>query len=63
MFVFFCNEIVRLLLVGGVLAVTRWVKNYPGGAMVRNPPTNAGDAGDTGLIPGWRISEFLLFLE
>ena len=24
----------------------------PGGAVVRNPPANAGDAGDTGLSPG-----------
>ena len=48
---------------GDVLIVTRWVKNFPGGAMIRNPPTNAGDAGDTGLIPGSRVSQFLLFLE
>ena len=26
--------------------------NYPGGSVVKNPPANAGDAGDTGLIPG-----------
>ena len=25
---------------------------FPGGAMVKNPPANAGDIGDTGLIPG-----------
>ena len=53
MFVFFCNEIVRLLLVGGVLAVTRWVKNYPGGAMVRNPPTNAGDVDSRCGFDAW----------
>ena len=26
---------------------------FPGGASVKNLPTNAGDAGDWGLIPGW----------
>ena len=25
---------------------------FPGGSVVKNPPANAGDAGDTGLIPG-----------
>ena len=25
---------------------------FPGGSMVKNPPANAGDAGDTGSIPG-----------
>lgn len=24
----------------------------PGGSVVKNPPANAGDAGDTGSIPG-----------
>ena len=24
---------------------------FPGGSVVKNPPANAGDAGDTGLIP------------
>ena len=28
------------------------VRGFPGGAVVKNPPTNAGDAGDVGLIPG-----------
>ena len=27
-------------------------RGCPGGAVVKNPPTNAGDAGDVGLIPG-----------
>ena len=27
-------------------------KGFPGGAAVKNPPTNAGYAGDPGLIPG-----------
>ena len=26
---------------------------FPGGSVVKNPPANAGDAGDMGLIPGW----------
>ena len=25
---------------------------FPGGTVVKNPPANAGDAGDTGSIPG-----------
>ena len=25
---------------------------FPGGAVVKNPPANAGDAGDSGSIPG-----------
>ena len=27
-------------------------ENFPGGATVKNPPANAGDMRDTGLIPG-----------
>ena len=26
--------------------------DFPGGTVVKNPPANAGDAGDTGLILG-----------
>ena len=26
---------------------------FPGGLVVENPPTNAGDTGDLGSIPGW----------
>ena len=26
---------------------------FPGGILVKNPLANAGDARDTGLIPGW----------
>ena len=32
------------------------VLHFPGGSMVKNPSTNAGDAGDVGLIPGSGIS-------
>ena len=27
-------------------------EGFPGGAVVKNPPANAGDARDTGSIPG-----------
>ena len=27
-----------------------------GGSVIKNPPANAGDTRDTGLIPGWGIS-------
>ena len=30
--------------------------SFPGGSMVKNPSANAGDAGNAGLIPGWRRS-------
>ena len=26
---------------------------FPGGTVVKNPPANAGDTKDVGLIPGW----------
>ena len=29
-----------------------FVRGFPGGAVVKNPPTNAGDARDTGSTPG-----------
>jgi len=28
-------------------------RRFPGGAMVKNPPANAGDTRSVGLIPGW----------
>ena len=31
-------------------------RGFPGGAVVKNPPANAGDARDVGLIPGSRRS-------
>ena len=27
---------------------------FPGEAVIKNLPANAGDTGDAGLIPGWR---------
>ena len=32
-----------------------WKGGFPGGAVVKNPLPNAGDARDMGLIPGLRI--------
>ena len=32
--------------------VLRGSLNFPGGSVVKNPPANAGGAGDVGLIPG-----------
>ena len=29
-----------------------WVKDFPGGSVVKISPAHAGDAGDMGLIPG-----------
>ena len=29
------------------------ILGFPGGAVVKNLPTSAGDAGDSGLISGW----------
>ena len=31
----------------------RLLSGFPGGSVVKNPPANAGDVGDLGLIPGW----------
>ena len=28
------------------------MEDFPGGAVVKNPPASPGDTGDTGLIPG-----------
>ena len=28
------------------------IDRFPGGSVVKNPPANAGDAGDVGSIPG-----------
>ena len=42
----------------------KWV-GFPGGAVVKNPPANAGDKRDTGSMPGlerfpWQLT--LVFL-
>ena len=31
-------------------------RGFPGGTVVKNPPANAGDTRDTGLIPGSKRS-------
>ena len=28
------------------------IEGFPSGSVVKNPPANAGDMGDAGLIPG-----------
>ena len=33
-----------------------WCQSFPHGSVVKNPPANAGDSGDSGLIPGSRRS-------
>ena len=33
------------------LPKARSISGFPGGSVVKNPPANAGDAGDSGLIP------------
>ena len=30
-----------------------FVVGFPGGAVVKSPPSNAGGTRDVGLIPGW----------
>ena len=32
-------------------AIKRYMLGFPGAAVVKNPPANAGDSGDTGSIP------------
>ena len=34
------------------LALCHTSKGFPGDAVVKNPPANAGDTGDVGLVPG-----------
>ena len=34
------------------LPKARSISGFPGGSVVKNPPANAGDAGDSGSIPG-----------
>ena len=33
------------------LPKARSISGFPGGSVVKNPPANAGDAGDSGSIP------------
>ena len=32
------------------------IRGFPGGAVLKNPPANAGDAREAGLVPGWKRS-------
>ena len=35
------------------------IQGFPGGSVVKNLPDNAGDAGDSGLIPGMKKQRVL----
>ena len=37
---------------GQFVSKYRLEMGFPGGSVVKNPPANAGDIGDAGLIPG-----------
>ena len=32
--------------------INTYYQDFPGDSVVKNPPANAGDTGDAGLIPG-----------
>ena len=35
-----------------IVIFKKWLRDFPGGPVVKIPPCNAGDAG---LIPGWEL--------
>ena len=35
-----------------IISLYTYSQGFPGSSMVKNPPANAGDAGDMGSIPG-----------
>ena len=39
-----------------ILVLILWVVGFPGCAVVKNLPVNAGDTRYVGLIPGWGLS-------
>ena len=41
---------VRQQVINGIFKIGITFKGFPGGSVVENPPTNAGDSGDVGLI-------------
>ena len=41
---------VRQQVINGIFKTGITFKGFPGGSVVENPPTNAGDTGDMGLI-------------
>ena len=46
LFLHFLTSLIKLIL---------WLKffwGFPGGSVIKNPPVNAGDAGDVGSMPG-----------
>ena len=38
--------------INGFINIYRYMYGFPGGSVVKNTPANAGDAGDSSLIPG-----------
>ena len=49
-------EVYSRYFLGGILWFLISLAGFPYCLVVNNPPANAGDAGDTGLIPGSRRS-------
>ena len=48
----------RFIMSNIIMGFGSWGFSFSGGSVVKNPPANAGDAGDTGSIPGsGRFSE------
>ena len=37
-----------------LITIVPYIQDFPGGAMVKNLPANAGEARDAGLIPTWK---------
>ena len=56
----FCDETLLMKKYFACEWLPRWFTpgflGFPGGTVVKNLPANAGDAEDSGLIPGWGIS-------
>ena len=37
-----------------LVIIVRYIQDFPGGAVVKNLPANAGEARDAGPIPTWK---------
>ena len=37
-----------------LVIIVRYIQDFPGGAVVKNLPANAGEARDAGPIPMWK---------
>ena len=42
-----------LVVLISIYLINNDIEGFPGGAVVKNLPPNAGDTRDVGLIPGW----------